>query len=393
MTDQRSLSQARVLLVHEWLYTWAGAERCLEELVAVVPQADVLVGIITREMRARHAIARRAVETWVGALPGAHSHHRWFLPLHALAFRTFDTSRYDLVISLSHAFEKAIRAPNGRHLCYCLSPPRYLWDLHDTYTRHASWPQRVALRAATFPLRALDRLGAAGVDRFVCISRSVAGRVRRSYGRESDVVYPPVSPKASTTTGGGGGARERFLLSLGRLVSYKRIDLAIAAAERLRMRLVVAGDGPERARLERLAGPHTEFVGVVSEDEAGRLLSTCAAFVFCGEEDFGIAPLEAHAHGAPVVAYARGGVAETMEHGSSAIFFHDQTEDAVVQAIEQCLKQTWDPALLKRNAARFSSGNFREGMRRIILEMLEEGRPAPNARSESEAKRDSALQQ
>jgi glycosyltransferase involved in cell wall biosynthesis len=389
MTDQSSLSQARVLLVHEWLYTWAGAERCLEELVALVPHADLLVGIVTPEMRARHSIAERAAETWVGRLPGAHNHHRWFLPLHALAFRTFETSRYDLVISLSHAFEKLIRARKGRHLCYCFSPPRYLWDLYDTYARHASWPQRMALRAATFPLRAIDKVGAAGVDRFVCISRSVADRVRRSYGRDSDVVYPPVSPKPSTTR----GRRERFLLSLGRLVPYKRVDLAIAAAERLGMRLVVAGDGPDRPRLERLAGPHTEFVGHVSEDEAGRLLSTCSAFVFCGEEDFGIAPLEAHAHGTPVVAYGRGGVAETMEAGTNAIFFHHQSEQDVVQAIEQCLKQTWDPALLERNAARFSPENFRAGMRCIILEMLEVGRSIANAVSESEAKRHIALHQ
>ena len=143
-----------MLVVHEWLYTWAGAERCLEELLSLIPHADLLVGIVTPEMRARHPIAGRAAETWVGRLPGAHTHHRWFLPLHALAFRRFDTSRYDLVISLSHAFEKLVRARAGRHLCYCFSPPRYLWDLHGTYTRHSSIAQRVALRVATLPLRA-----------------------------------------------------------------------------------------------------------------------------------------------------------------------------------------------------------------------------------------------
>ena len=370
-----------MLLVHEWLYTWAGAERCLEELLAVVPQADLLVGMVTPEMRAQHPIARRAIESWVGSLPGARTHHRWFLPLHAMAFRAFDTSSYDVVISLSHAFEKTIRARRGRHLCYCFSPPRYLWDLYDTYARHASWPQRIALRAATFPLRAIDKAGAAGVDRFVSISQSVADRVRRRYGRDSDVVYPPVAAKTVVRT----GPREHFLLSLGRLVPYKRVDLAIAAAERLRMRLVVAGDGPDRARLERLAGHYTEFVGHVSDDEAGRLLSTCAAFIFCGEEDFGIAPLEAHAQGTPVIAYARGGVTETMAHGTNAILFERQSTDAVVHAIEQSVQRSWDPAVLERNAARFSPASFREAMRRIIVDMLERVHSGAAAPSESEA--------
>ena len=374
MTGRPPVSQARVLIVHEWLYTWAGAERCLDELFGVVPQADLLVGIVTPEMRAQHATAARAIETWVGRLPGARTHHRWFLPLHALAFRRFDTSRYDLVISLSHAFEKLVRARKGggAHLCYCFSPPRYLWDLRDTYARHLSWPQRVSLRLATFPLRAIDRAGASGVSRFVSISRAVADRVRRRYGRESEVVYPPVIPKPAAAAAGGAPARrENFLLSLGRLVEYKRIDLAVDAAERLGMRLVIAGDGPDRHRLERLAGTHTEFVGNVSEQEAGKLLSTCRAFVFCGEEDFGIAPLEAHAHGAPVVAYGRGGVVETMENGTNAVFFDRQTPDAVVQAIEACLRRQWDPTLLKQNAARFSPDNFRAGMGRIMAEMLD----------------------
>jgi glycosyltransferase involved in cell wall biosynthesis len=386
MPIDTSLSQARVLLVHEWLYTWAGAERCLEELVAIVPQADLLVGVVTPEMRARHAVAGRAVETWVGSLPGAHSHHRWFLPLHALAFRRFDTSRYDLVISLSHAFEKAIRSRNGRHLCYCFSPPRYLWDLYGTYARHASWPQRLALRATTSPLRAIDRSAAAGVDRFVCISRTVAERVRRCYGRDSDVVYPPVAAKSAAVS--ASSQREDFLLSLGRLVPYKRIDLAIAAAERLGMRLVIAGDGPDRSRLERLAGPHTTFVGNVSEQEAGRLLSTCRAFIFCGEEDFGIAPLEAHAHGAPVVAYGQGGVLETMQHNVNAIFFDRQTEGDVVTGIERCLARTWNPALIRQNAAKFSPDRFREAMQRILADMLETNRVTSSLdapRSESNA--------
>lgn len=369
MTDgEPSLAGLRILIVHEWLYTRAGAERCLEQLLALVPHADLLVGMVTPEMRRSYPPAKRAMESWVGKLPGARRHHRWFLPVHALAFRTFDTSKYDLVISLSHALEKTIRKrPGAKHVCYCFSPPRYLYDLRDAYADRAPLAQRLALAAMTAPMRAIDRAGAKGVDRFVCISRTVAGRVQRVYGRDSDVVYPPVSVKAETST----GRREDFLLSLGRLVTYKRVDLAVAAANRLGMRLVVAGDGPERDRLRKLAGPTVEFAGEVSEAEAGRLMATCRAFVFCGEEDFGIAPVEANAHGAPVVAYARGGLTETMQEGVTGVMFHEQTAAAVAAAVYHCLSHPWDEKRLRDNAGRFSPERFREGMTTILRRLTE----------------------
>ena len=356
----------RVLLVHQWLYVWAGAERCLEQFVELIPHADLLAGIVTPEMRALHPIAARARESWVGRLPGARRHQPWFLPLHPLAFASVDTSAYDLVISLSHAFEKSVRATKhgAVHVSYCFSPPRHLWDLNDQYRQLASPLERTMLRAATPALRAMDLAFARRVDHFVSISQFVADRVRRWYGRPSAVVYPPVSAKrAAHDTAGPASAREPFLLTVGRLVSYKRVDLAVRAADRLGIRLVVAGDGPERPRLERIAGRNVDFVGEVSEAEAARLLSRCAAFVFCAEEDFGIAPVEANAHGAPVVAFGRGGVMETLREGETAVFFQQQTVDAVCAAIERCLATQWDAEVLRRNAERFSPSRFREGIR------------------------------
>lgn len=363
------LAGLRVLIVHEWLYTWAGAERCLEQLVALMPHAHVLAGIITPRMRGAHDIARRAEESWVGRLPGARAHHRWFLPAHALAFAARDTRDYDLVISVSHAFEKAVRAtrPGALHLSYCLSPPRYLWDLSASHDRFANPVQRMALRASRAALRAADLRAARGVHRFVSLSRFVAERVRRIYGRASEVVYPPVSPKASVPR----AAREPFLLTVGRLVPYKRVDLAIAAAERLGLRLLVAGDGPERERLRQQAGPHVEFLGEISEVEAAGLLERCAAFVFCAEEDFGIAPVEANAHGAPVVAFARGGVVETQRESETAVFFHEHEVSAVATAIERCLAHPWNDGVLRDNARRFAPSRFRDGMREQIARARE----------------------
>jgi glycosyltransferase involved in cell wall biosynthesis len=372
-TGVPALDGARVLLVHQWLYTWAGAERVLEHLAAMIPQADVLSGLVTPGIRRAHPIAARAQESWAGRLPFGRTHHRWFLPAHALAFATFDTRAYDVVISVSHAFEKMVRRrkADAVHISYCLSPPRYLWDLQDAHDELATPMQRLALRAARGPLRALDRRSANHVDRFISLSRHVAERVRRAYGRESAVVYPPVSRKPAPPMP---SVRDRFLFTLGRLVPYKRLDLAIAAAERLGIRLLIAGDGPERPRLERLAGSHTEFLGTISEERAGELLSRCAAFVFCAEEDFGIAPVEAMSHGAPVVAFGRGGALETISDGVSGVFFREQHVDAVADAITRCLEHSWDDERVRACAAAFAPERFRAAMAAEITAEVSNGR-------------------
>jgi glycosyltransferase involved in cell wall biosynthesis len=365
------LSRLRVLITHEWLYAWAGAERCLEQIMRTFPQADLLVGMITPEMRDFNDVTRRGRETWVGKLPGARSAHRWFLPLHAAAFALEDTSPYDLVVSSSHAFEKFIRPRRGaKHLCYCYSPPRFVWGMQQEYAEHGSVATRMALAASAPLLRALDRGAARNVDKFVSISRHVAERVRGAYGVESEVVYPPATRKVCDPAMPRVAPREPFLLFLGRLVEYKRVDLVVRAAEQLAMKLVVAGDGPMRPALERIAGPHTEFRGAVSEPEAADLLSNCDAFVFAGEEDFGISLVEANAHERPVVCYAGGGAAETMIAGETAVTFRDQTVGAVVGAIETCLQRSWDAAALRRNAARFSPDEFQSNFRRVVQSVL-----------------------
>jgi len=363
----------RVLIAHDWIVAWAGSERCVEQLLEVFPQADLVVGVLADSMRDFNAVTRRARETWLSRIPGARAHHRWFLPLEGLAFRTVDTRRYDLVISSSHAFAKMIPRPkNGVHLCYCYSPPRYLWDLRTTYHDHAPTIESLVLKWAGGPLRWWDKRAARGVDHFVGISQVAADRIRRSYGRSAAVVYPPVSGKLGGSA--PGSSRDEFLLCLGRLVAYKRVDLAIAAAQRLGLRLVVAGDGPERARLERLGGPGTEFLGHVSEAQAGSLLSRCRLFLFCGEEDFGITPLEANAHGAPVVYLRRGGAAETMRPRVTGIPFDEPSPNAVAEAIGTACGTTWSAELLRANAARYSPQQFREGIAAVLRRVFGKNR-------------------
>lgn len=344
----------------------------MEQLLKVFPAADLVVGLCDPKFRAYNQVTRRARETWLGRVPRAHRHHRWLLPLEGLAFARLDTSQYDLVISSTHALAKMVRAAReARHVCYCYTPPRYLWDLYDEHKRAARGLEALALIAGRHLLRHFDQRSAGGVHRFIAVSRFVADRIQRAYGRSADVVYPPVSAKAVFPT--SRTRRDGFMLYLGRLVPYKRVDLAIVAAQRLGVPLVVAGDGPERDRLKQLAGKMVEFTGAVSEEEAGRLLSSCRLFVFCGEEDFGIAPLEANAHGAPVVAYGRGALLETMQPGLTAEFFFEQTADAVVNAASRALSREWDEGRLRENAMRFSPEHFREAFATSVQMTLDEG--------------------
>ncbi len=349
--------------MHEWIVTWAGSERCVEQMLQLFPEAELVVGVLDTRLRGLNDTTRRARESWLRFLPGSASHHRWFLPLHPLAFASLDTSGYDLVISSSHAFAKAVRVrPSAHHVCYCHSPPRYLYDQAHAYER-AGRLSGLVLRAAAPALRAVDRWAARGVGTFIANSAYVAERISRVYDRSATVVHPPVARKV---TGETCPPRGDFLLAFGRLVPYKRVDLAISAANRLALPLVVAGDGPERAALERIAGPTVSFRGAVTEREAAELLSSARAVVFCAEEDFGIAPLEANAHGTPVVAYGRGGAAETVVEGETGVLFQKQSEDDVVRAIQLCFAITWDVEKLWTNAEKFSPARYRRELREVI---------------------------
>ena len=357
-----------MLVVHDWIAAWGGAERCLAEILQVFPEADLVVGLLGPGMRNFNVVTRRAAETWLARIPFARGHYRWFLPLEGLAFGTLRTTQYDLVVSSSAAFANmvAFTAP-ALLVSYCYSPPRYLWDLADVYRAHSSPVQRVTMALGTRPLRALDARAGARVDHFMAISQHVAKRIENAYGKGADVVYPPVSARRVQ---GRRARRGPFLLSLGRLVPYKRVDLAARAATLLGLDLVVAGDGPSRRAIERLAGPTVRFLGEVDEARAAELLSTCAAFVFCGEEDFGIAPLEANAHGAAVVYYNRGGLTETMVPGVTGVPFEEPTEEAVAAAINQCLRTRWSPEDLHANAERFSPARFRGEFLAIVNRLL-----------------------
>jgi glycosyltransferase involved in cell wall biosynthesis len=303
-------------------------------------------------------------------LPMVTRNHQPFLLLYPLAFESFDLSGYDVVISNSSAFCKGVvTTPGTLHLCYCLTPMRWVWNYHQYVERERlGVAARLVLPAAISQLRSWDVATAQNVDRFVAISRTVAARVGKYYRREASVIYPPVNCDAFTQAS---AAVDDYYLIVSRLIPYKRIDLAIDAFNKLGLRLKIVGSGGRYLpALRARAGKNVEFVGRVSDDELKQLYAGCRALVFPGEEDFGIAPLEANASGRPVVAYAGGGALDTVVDGKTGVLFEQQQPEQLIDAVKRVEASSWDSRDLRAHARKFDSQVFREQMLRLVHESV-----------------------
>jgi glycosyltransferase involved in cell wall biosynthesis len=296
---------------------------------------------------------------------------RMLLPLMPQAFSALDLSEFDLVFSMSSAFSKNVSTrSDATNISYCLTPPRYLWDLHDQYIRQA-W-KRVAVRPALEWLRRKDLEAAARVDRFIAISKTVADRITSVYGRSSEVIYPPVDTARFQQLNPRPAG---YFLVVSRLIRYKRIDLAIRACNATRRKLIVVGSGPMERELKAMAGPTIEFRGSPPDAEVTRLLAGCEAFLFPGLEDFGIAPVEAQAAGRPVIAFAQGGATETVRSGVTGVFFDEQTPDSLIAAIESFDSGAYHPQECRENAQRFDSSVFRSRVVNQLGLPAQQGQP------------------
>lgn len=348
----------KVALVTDWMDTYGGGERVLYELHRMFPDAPIYTAVYD-ERKTLPALRRaKVVTSFIQRIPLVRRSHMAFLPLMPMAFEEFDFSAFDLVISASSACAKGIvTRPGTLHVCFCHTPCRYIWDLYPEYTRGKL--ARPFFAPVAHWLRMWDRVSSDRVDHFVANSREVAGRIRRHYRRDSEVIYPPVDTDAIRPNG---RPAEDFYLVVSRLVGYKRVDLAVQAATRLGRRLVVVGRGPELKRLRALAGPTVELRGWVDDAEVASLYARCRGFLFPGLEDFGIAPVEVQAAGRPVVAYARGGALETVVDGVTGVLFEEQTVESLADAILRLEAMETDPALCRRNAERFGAPEFRRRM-------------------------------
>ena len=361
----------RIALVHDWLTGYRGGERVLEHLARRFPDAD-LYTLFHEPGSVPATIERLAIETSpLDRLPFARRHYRKLLPLHAWAIRQFDLRGYDLILSTSHAFAKSVRVPPGApHLSYCFTPMRYVWDQTDEYLGRGMKRALALPLAAT--LRSFDRRtsGPAAVTRFVAISHEVAGRIRRHYGREANVVPPPVD--VSWITPASGPADNFFLLVSG-FVPYKREDVALECFRRSGRRLVVAGDGPGRRALEPDCPPNIEFLGRVDDATLAELYRRCRALIHPQREDFGMIAVEVQAAGRPVIAFGKGGVLDSVRPllpnpvealedvlPVTGLFFDRQDPIALEQAIERFEKAEFQfhPASLRSWAEGFSPERF-----------------------------------
>lgn len=359
----------RVALVTDWLVTRRGGEKVFEAFLELFPDADVFTLVHKPGILGGRLDGHRVNASWIQRLPWGVERYRYFLPLYGPAMAGFDLSPYDLILSGSSACGKWVRNPRGvPHACYCHTPMRYVWDLFDDYfgPGKASLPVRLAARAFRGALQRRDLASNAGVTHFWANSTEVRDRIRRLYGRDAEVLNPPVELDRFAP----GGAKGDAYLVFSALVPYKRVDLAVKACTRRGWKLIVAGDGPERKKLESLAGPTVRFVGQVKEEAVPALLAGAKALLFPGLEDFGIVPVEALASGTPVVAYGRGGVRDSLADGETGPWFYEQTVEALEAAVERLERQgPPDPAALRRRAEAFSRERFKvrvqEGLQKL----------------------------
>ncbi len=352
----------KIAVVHDWLTGMRGGEKVLEAILELYPQAAVYTLFHERRKVSCSIESHRIVTSGLNRIPGIYRYYRNFLPLFPAAVESFDLSGFDLVISSSHAVAKGVRAGTAKHICYCHTPMRYIWDAEGDYDFNPI--RHLAMRALRSRLRQWDRETANRVDHFIANSRFVEQRIRRYYGRDSEIIYPPVHTEFFTPS--PSCRSEEFYLASGSLVPYKRVDKVIEAFNQLGRKLVVAGNGPELNRLRNIAKTNIEFRGWVTDEELRRLYRNARALVTAAREDFGIVVVEAQACGCPVVALSAGGSLETIQDGINGILFAEQRVDDIVRAVRRFETMPWPVEQVRHQVEKFSRENFQAKIRNVV---------------------------
>jgi glycosyltransferase involved in cell wall biosynthesis len=371
----------RLAIVHDYLIQMGGAERVVAAMADAFPEAPIYTSVTDRDHLLPEFLGKDIRNNWLDRLPGCRRHFKKLFPLYPFAFRSMPRVDADIVWISSSGFAKWIRVTDSaKTVCYCYTPPRFFWS-PDTYMNR-EFKGAVLKTAATLLLTALrtwDFQCAQRIGQFVAISRCVQQRILDCYGRSSVVVYPPVNVDRFAVTSRGGD----YYLVLSRLVGYKRIDLAVRAFSQLGKKLVIIGDGPDRARLQALAGSTISFLGRLTDSETKRYLEGCRGLVFPGLEDFGIAPVEAQACGRPVIAFAGGGALETVIDGENGVLYDDLSPQSLAGAVQRSEKVKWDAETIRTNAERFSREVFLERMR-AVLQAVSRSEPQPTGKLSEE---------
>jgi len=354
----------RLAIVCSWLNQYGGAERVLEVLHGLFPDAPFYTSIYRPERLPAHFRQWDIRVSPLDRVPLARQHPGLFLGSFPQAFESMDLRGFDVILSVTSAFAHGvITSARARHVCYCLTPTRFLWDYHGYVERERLGKvARTLLAPRLVRLRQWDQLAAGRVDRFVAISRTVQERIAKYYRRDSDIIYPPVAVDADVQP----AEPADYYLVVSRLVPYKRIDLAVRAFTELGKPLVVVGDGRDRRALEQVAGSSVTFRGYVDEATKRDLMRRCRALVFPGEEDFGLTPVEAMALGRPVIAYGRGGSRDTLVDGATGVFFDEPTIESLKKAVQRFEGISFDGRRLIEHAQRFDQAVFGERIAAVL---------------------------
>ena len=356
----------RVAIIHDWLNGMRGGERVLEELLGIFPGATIYTLLHEPGKVSSFIESHRIEPSWLNRIPGIYRSYRNFLPLFPAAIESFDLSEYDLVISSSHSVAKGIRPGRAVHICYCHTPMRYIWDAEDDYRFDPL--RRLAMQCVRTPLQHWDCEAAKRVHHFIANSQFVRERIRRYYGRDAAVIYPPVNTRffrpASSTRRGD------FYLAAGALVPYKRFDLIVEAFNKMGRRLIVAGNGSESGRLRRMAAINVEVRGDVTDDELRWLYRSAKGLVVAAREDFGIVAVEAQSCGCPVIAYGAGGSPEIVQDGVNGILFAEQDADDIARAVLRADSMVWPVEQVRRQVEAFSRETFEHKVREFIASRL-----------------------
>ncbi|MGD0977133.1 MAG: glycosyltransferase [Minisyncoccia bacterium] len=359
----------KIALVQDYLVEYGGAERVLQALCEIFPEAPIYTLLYDEKASGRVFRDREIHTSFIQKIPFARRHHRLFAALMPLAIEQFDLSEFDFVLSNSASFGKGvITKPKTTHINYCMTPTRFLWDDSHRFIDEFKlpWLIRKMTPAVIAYLRIWDKEAALRVDEFVAISNHVKTRIAKYYQRDAKVITPPIdvskyhiSPEV-----------DEYFLMVGRLVAYKRFDLAIQVFNAIGKPLKIVGDGPERYRLEKMAKKNIEFLGLVSDDKLPGLYSRAQAVIFPQEEDFGLVPLEAMASGRPVIAYRAGGALETVIDGRTGIFFDEQTEISMALAISRYYETKFNPNVIRAHALDFDKSIFKEKILKLLAPTL-----------------------
>lgn len=375
----------KVAIVHDWLSVYGGSESIIRILHKLFPEAPIYTSVYCAERMPEDFREMDIRTSFIQKLPFGKTKYTSYLTFMPYAFEQFDLTGYDLVISSNTCCSKGvITGPDTLHICYCNTPMRYGWEFYHEYVDKKNRVSRFFIALMMKKIRMWDRLSADRVDVFIANSNNVARRIRKHYRRESTVIYPPVRTALFQKAQEEGQEKEPYYLAVSRLVPYKRIDLVAEAFTKLGLPLKIIGEGSEFDAIKAKAGANVELLGRLDDKQVLSYMQHCKAFLFPGEEDFGITPIEAQACGKPVIAFGKGGALETVVEDKTGVFFYEQTVDAVIEAVRRFETMEFDGDAISAHAQSFSEERFTQELRTFVetqYEKFAQARPGAGRKS------------